>query len=164
MLTDTNEPILAIDPGPKQSGWVIYDGVDALDCGIDQNENLRRRIYDDVWFVDLSSPVHLAIERVMPYRGKARIELIETAVWVGRFGQEFGWDDVSLIARPVVCEHLCGHQAAKKPKVRKAIINRYGGTRQAAIGLKQHPGPLYGITDHIWDALAVAITYWETRA
>ena len=65
-LTDTNDPILAIDPGSEQSGWVVYDGVDVLACGIHANDVLLDGIVDSDWIVDNPAPVHLVIERVMP--------------------------------------------------------------------------------------------------
>lgn len=39
-----------------------------------------------------------------------------------------------------------------------ALIDRFGG-KDAAIGRKATPGPLYGITKDLWSALAIAITY-----
>jgi len=33
----------------------------------------------------------------------------------------------------------------------------YGGTRDAAVGTKKTPGPLYGVSGHAWQALAVAV-------
>ena len=41
--------------------------------------------------------------------------------------------------------------------VRQRLIEMHGGTRQAAQGLKKSPGPLYGVSGHAWQALAVAI-------
>ena len=33
-----------------------------------------------------------------------------------------------------------------------------------AIGLKKTPGPLYGITKHLWPALAVAVVAWDRQS
>lgn len=47
--------------------------------------------------------------------------------------------------------------AAKDANVRQALINRFGG-KDAAIGRKAAPGPLYGISRDMRSALAIAVT------
>ncbi len=37
----------------------------------------------------------------------------------------------------------------------------FGGTKEAAIGKKASPGPLYGVSSHAWQALAVAVVVAE---
>jgi hypothetical protein len=40
---------------------------------------------------------------------------------------------------------------AKDANIRQALIDKLG-----AVGTKKAPGPLYGISGHLWAALAVA--------
>ena len=95
-------------------------------------------------------------------------EVFETCVWTGRFIQ--CWTDspfsyrigaerpVRRVFRRDVKMHLCGSARAKDANVRQALIDRYGPGKEAAIGRKATPGPLYGVTTHVWAALAVAVT------
>ena len=70
------------------------------------------------------------------------------------------------VYRKDVKMHLCGSMRAKDTNIRQAIIDRYpasGGGKCPQIGTKKEPGPLYGVSKDIWSALAVAITYSETK-
>lgn len=159
-LADTNEPILAIDPGSERSGWVVYDGVDVLRFGLEPNEGilLKMQVGDITTLTR-----NLALEMVASYGMPVGRTVFETCVWIGQFKQQYGPGYTELIYRKDVKMHLCGSTRAKDSNIRQALLDRYGGTRQTAIGTKKHPGPLYGVKADIWAALAVAITYWETR-
>lgn len=154
---------VAIDPGPVESAFVTYDAETRTPRAWDKLAN------DDM--IDLS-PGHgrLAIEMVASYGMPVGAEVFDTCVWIGRFIE--CWlhgrfrtpaSIPSLIYRRDVKLHLCGNARAKDGNVRQAIIDRYGG-KQAAIGLKATPGPLYGMTGDCWQALAVAITAAETTS
>lgn len=57
---------------------------------------------------------------------------------------------------------LCGRAAAKDKQIRRALIARFpatGGGAEPAIGTKKASGPLYGVKDHCWAALGVAVAY-----
>ncbi len=41
--------------------------------------------------------------------------------------------------------------------VRQRLIEIHGGDRASAVGTKKQPGPLYGVSSHAWQALAVAV-------
>ena len=56
---------------------------------------------------------------------------------------------------------LCGDARAKDPNIRAALIDRWGGSKAAAVGTKKSPGPLYGFKSDMWAALAVAETFIE---
>lgn len=87
-----------------------------------------------------------------------------------------------------VAMHLCKNNLAKDPNIRRAIIDLYGGD-DVAIGDKKcpkckgkgwfgagrnlcpvcngdkwrlKPGPLVGVSEDVWSALAVAITFDES--
>jgi hypothetical protein len=88
-------------------------------------------------------------------------EVFETCVWIGRFIEAWGrtW---TKIYRKEVVTHLCGSARAKDSNVRQRIIDIYGG-KDKAIGKKANPGPLYGLSGDMWQALGVAITYADGR-
>ena len=49
--------------------------------------------------------------------------------------------------------HLTGKSNTGDKQIRAALIHRYGDK-----GTKRNPGPLYGFNNHLWAALAVAVT------
>jgi hypothetical protein len=63
-----------------------------------------------------------------------------------------------MLQRRAVKLALCGDSRAKDANIRQALIDRFGG-KDAAIGRKAAPGPLYGISRDVWSALAIAVTY-----
>lgn len=151
--------LLAIDPGPEQSAWLYYDG-----------RPLARGIAPNTEVLDVAG-AHvadaLAIEMVASYGMAVGAEVFETCVWAGRFIQR--WSDetggpVHRVYRRDTKLHLCGDSRAKDANVRQALIDRYGPGKEAAIGRKATPGVLYGITSHLWAALAVAVTVADGAA
>lgn len=148
--------ILAVDPGTKQSGWCLLDGSTPLAFGVLENEKMIEEIratYD----ADI-----LAVEMIASYGMAVGREVFETCVWIGRFVE--AWRDpeaVHLVYRKDVKTHLCGTTKAKDANVRQALIDLYpatGGGSTPQIGTKAKPGPLYGISSHVWPALAVGFT------
>lgn len=136
--------------------------------GIEANADLLARMANLATFA--GSADILALESVASYGMAVGAEVFETCVWSGRFLQR--WEDArgpsaevrpsQRIYRREVKLHLCGSSRAKDPNVRQALIDRYGPGKDVAIGRKATPGPLYGVTSHVWSALAVAVTADET--
>ena len=151
--------ILAIDPGYTQSAWVEYDAGRIVDFGIHPNGDVLDLIRETAADV-------LAIESIASYGMAVGAEVFETCVWSGRFLQR--WYDRSRrhslkratrrVYRRDVKLHLCGSSQATDANVRQALIDRYGPGKEAAIGRKATPGPLYGVSKDVWSALAVAVT------
>lgn len=148
--------VFAIDPGPVQSGWVLYGdedvepGLDRVrDCGVDDNQDMLR------WVQHGQGAGMLAIETMQANYGIVGDSVISTLVWIGRFKQ--AWRDpeqVLLISRQRVKAAICnGNAKAADSGVRTALIERIG-----VPGTKKAPGPTYGVTSHAWSALAVAVT------
>ena len=162
--------ILAVDPGPEESGWLSYNARTCrpMKFGISPNEELVRKM------IPPPEPALLAIEMVGHYGSGMPVgkTVFNTCIWIGRFIQ--AWtvgalidvrptaEEYRLILRATVKAHICGSARAKDSNVRQALIDRYGETRQAAIGTKAKPCPLHGVKSHIWAALALAITAAET--
>jgi hypothetical protein len=148
-------PILAIDPGPEQSAYVLYVGNAIYLHGIITNEQLR----DDLENMR-DCDYKLVIEQVAAMGMAVGAEVFETVFWSGRFVEAWGgeWDRVK---RHEVKMHLCGNMRAKDANIRQALLDKFGPGKAKAVGTKRQPGPLYGIKSHCWAALAVAVTYAE---
>lgn len=149
--------ILAIDPGPKESAWVLF-----RDGKPEQFSNMPN--HDAIEWVGGFSwcmSAQLVIEQVRSYGMAVGEDVFETVFWSGRFAQAWG-REFHRIGRQDVKSHLCHSMRAKDANVRQALIDRYGG-KADAIGTKKRPGPLYGISGDCWAALAVAVTWSETK-
>lgn len=139
--------ILGIDPGPKESAYIVWDGKEILSSRTVMNVEL-------LGIVSLPTGVQVAIEWITGYGMRVGAETFETCRWVGRFEQAAG--GARLIPRKDVVLHLCGHSQAGDKFVRQALIDRIGEP-----GTKKKPGPTYGIAGHEWAALAVAVVAWD---
>lgn len=153
--------ILALDPGPTHTGFLIYDPEDrqVTDVDLPTNEQVLARLAHGI------GCDALAIEMVESFGMAVGREVFETVYWIGRFVQAYGGDnatDVHRVYRKEVKMHLCGTARAKDPNVRQALLDRFGG--KGAGGTKKNPGPLYGVSGHGWSALAVAVTFWDKHA
>jgi hypothetical protein len=146
--------VLAIDPGTTKSGWVRLEGGVPVD--FDKSENYVLR--------DIIASGHpsdqVVIEMVASYGMAVGAEVFETCVWIGRLFEvavEHSVIDPIRVYRRDVKLHLCGQTRAKDANVRQALIDRYGG-KDKAIGKKASPGPCYGMSGDVWQALALAVT------
>lgn len=145
--------ILAIDPGPEHSAYVIWDGARRGSAEILPNLTMAALVGGCAQQSDID---HLVIEKIACYGMAVGAETFETCVWTGRFIQAWAAERdgaQSRIPRLDIKVHLCKSAKAKDANVRQALIDRFGKP-----GTKKEPGPLFGITSHCWAALAVAVT------
>ena len=145
----TQETILAIDPGPSESGWCLYRDGRVLKSGVAANPVLRGAVKHNIEGADV-----LAIEMVQNFGMPVGAEVFSTCLEIGRYVE--AWHDpeaVRLVFRKDVKLLLCGTARAKDPNVRAALIDLIGPP-----GTKRDPGPTYGVKSHAWSALAVAVT------
>ncbi|MBA2741479.1 MAG: hypothetical protein H0U46_05655 [Actinobacteria bacterium] len=155
--------VIAIDPGPARSAYVLYeyDLRVVTAHGILPNDTLARGI------VGRERGHACAIEMIASYGMAVGAEVFETVYWIGRFAErwyrETGLAADRLVRRDVKM-HLCGNNAAKDGNLRAVLIDRFGPGKVTAIGTKRAPGPLYGVRADEWQALALAVTWAETRA
>lgn len=159
--------ILAIDPGTAESAWTLYDSATSrrINNEFEPNDHLLRR-FNLAGYPFGDHPDHLAVEMVASYGMPVGREVFETCVWIGRFVEAWArdrGDRFSLVYRRDVKLHLCGTARAKDPHVRQALLDRFGPGRALAVGTKAQPGPLYGMRGHEMAALAVAVTWADTR-
>lgn len=152
--------VLAIDPGNEQSAYVRYDTVSRklASFAVLSNEVMIRMLR-----LDAAEAGHLAIEMIASYGMAVGREVFETCVWIGRF-IEATKTGYTLVYRRQIKMHLCGNNTAKDSNIRQALIDRFGPGRDKAIGKKKTPGPLYGVANDAWSALAVAVTWADIAA
>ncbi len=151
--------ILAIDPGPLRSGYVLYDEHAMRVFKSDVCEN------DIMLFIIQGIPpgTSCSIEMIASYGMAVGAEVFDTCVWIGRFVQEWKHAPFScstvprLVYRKDVKMHLCGTTKAKDGNIRQRLIDMLG-----APGTKKNPGATYGLNSHMWPALAVAVTAAQT--
>ncbi len=149
--------IIAIDPGNMQSAWLFYDNGRPEEFGIEPNEELLNRIR--FWTHRLAKGTVLVVETFRPMGQPLYWQLIETAIWIGRFVEAWG-GPFEYVTRNEAKHHVCGATNRKDGNVRAALIDKWGG-KEKAVGKKASPGILYGISKDVWAALAVAVTYAE---
>lgn len=151
--------LLAIDPGTTQSGWCVFDGEAVVSSGVSPNDEMLDYVKRSHWAINGYS---MACEMVASYGMAVGREVFETVRWIGRFQQAwFDPEAVKLVYRKDVKMHLCGTTKAKDANIRQAIIDLFpatGGGKTPQIGTKAQPGPLYGVSSHVWPALGVALT------
>jgi Holliday junction resolvasome RuvABC endonuclease subunit len=143
--------ILGIDPGSRESGYVLWDA--------DNQIVLEAQHVINIFLLEsLAKTVsveNVAIERIRGYGIVAGDDTFDTCEWVGRFdiAAAASGKRVHLIPRKDIKKHLCGNTTTNDKYIRQALIDRIGEQ-----GTKKSPGPLYGISGHLWAALAVVIT------
>jgi hypothetical protein len=144
--------ILAIDPGTTESAYVLWDGSCLHEKGKIQNETMLEKCET------AESAERCVIEKVQSFGKPVGESTFETVFWSGRFAQAFGPRRVDRIGRTAVKNHICHSSSAKDPHIRQALIDRFGEP-----GTKKKPGLLYGVSGDVWAALALAVTWWDTR-
>lgn len=141
--------LMAVDPGPVESGWVTLDDSGVITAaGISPNDEVLTRI--DQW------DGRLAVEMIASYGMPVGREIFETVLWVGRYIQAHyaaKGRATQLVYRADVKLLLCGNTRAKDPNVRRALLDSVGPQ-----GTKTNPGPTFGLSSHMWAALGVAVT------
>lgn len=143
--------IAGVDPGTTESHVVIFDpshrkAVEAMSLSNAETAEALRR-----WS---QKYIEVAVEGMDPRGLRLGRETMDTLVWIGRFLEASGGVEVS---RNAVRLHLCGSSRADDTAIRTVLLDKLGPK-----GTKKAPGPTYGISKHLWQALAVAVTYAET--
>lgn len=156
--------ILAIDPGNVESGYVLveHDGEDirrVVSAGKRPNEEVMEVIFKGGY-------AHMAIEMIAGMGMPVGQEVFDTCVWIGRFRQlsEEYYKSVQrqMIFRREEKLYLCGHSQAKDANIRQALVDRYApGQPNFGKGTKKDPGFFYGFSADMWQAMAVAVTYFD---
>ena len=140
--------LYALDPGTHETAIVkMVDGKIAR-AEILQNAQLLAMLRNGNFRNTIT-----AIESIASYGMAVGKETFETCEWCGRFREavERNLGEVRKVYRKDVKIHLCGTVRAKDGNISQALRDKYGDR-----GTKKNPGPTYGISKHMWAALAVA--------
>lgn len=155
--------ILAIDPGPTESGYCVVDVEPFHFCYARQIANGELR--DLLGTPDRMADVrHVVIEGVESYGMAVGREVFETVFWSGRFFERvlgFTLVNPAVVYRKQIKVTVCSDTRANDGNIRTRLLDVFGG--KTAKGTKKTPGPLFGLAGHGWAALALALTYRETR-
>lgn len=155
MHSETRTKVMAIDPGPRASSLVVWDGECIVETACARENNF-------VLFRSQNHAGPVVIEMVACYGMPVGAEVFETCVFIGRLLQAAGERSGGIaerLTRLQVKQHICHDSRAKDANIRQALIDRLG-----APGTKAAPGTTYGIKSHLWQALALAVTWWDHNA
>lgn len=139
---DATRITVGIDPGPRESAVVTWDGERVVNAADYTNDELAQRLD--------SACSSVACEWIESFGMAVGREVFETVFAIGTFSQHAV---LRLVPRRDVKLHLCASLRAKDANIRQALIDRFG-----PVGTKKNHGPLFGIAGHRWAALAVAVT------
>lgn len=143
--------MIAIDPGPNESAvvWLRDNRVKVVQHY--DNWSLRDDMRQSNSMFHCDS---VAIEWVECFGMAVGKEVFETVLWIGRFMEVL--PTKRLIPRRDIKMHLCQSMRAKDTNIRQALIDKLG-----PVGTKKNPGPCFGVSNHLWSALAVAVVASE---
>lgn len=156
--------IIAIDPGNTMSGYVVvrHDGKEIVDI-LEKGKAENRKLFSVLGKYD---EYDLAVEMVASYGMPVGREVFETCIWIGRYleyaEKVHRVDKTELIYRSEEKMLLCGQMRAKDGNVAQALVDRYApGQPNRGKGNMKKPGFFYGFSKDIWQAMAVAVTYFD---
>lgn len=156
--------LLAIDPGPEQSAFVLYEAGKPIVFGKHANDEIHENV---VCATASNRDTMLVIEQIAAMGMSVGSEVFETVFWSGRFAEAWEWKSRKTtwdrMKRHEVKMYLCGNMRAKDANIRQALLDRFGPGKEKAVGTKKNPGPLHGVSGDVWQALALAVCYWDTR-
>lgn len=143
----SDDPLLAIDPGNEESGFVVLDSRNRIvGKGIVPNEEMLETVQN--WGGEVY------IEKITSYGMSVGQSIFETVFWAGRFYEAAQLASVrGRISRSDVKKWLCHSTAAKDKNVNQRLADLWGPK-----GTKKAPGPTYGMAGDMWAALGVGAT------
>lgn len=158
-----SDTILAIDPGPTESAYVVFEQGKPVRFAKVENEALKDVLWAEWNAAPYPGPL-LVIEQIAAMGMAVGAEVFETVFWSGRMAEQWQgyggrWD---RLKRHAVKMALCGNMRAKDANIRTALLDKYGPGKEIAVGRKANPGPLYGMAGDCWAALALAVAYSES--
>ena len=150
--------ILAIDAGNTYSGVAIVELPEFRLVWFDKLPN--EEIYDRIKNYNIDE---VALEMVACYGMPVGRDVFETCVWIGRFIEQLKDKKISYVYRKDEKMCLCGSLKAKDSNIRQALINRYAKHDfKTGKGTKKNPDVFYGVANDVWQAIAVAVTHYES--
>jgi hypothetical protein len=149
--------IIAIDPGPSEHGVVWFENGQVVLSGNYTTGVLMPSV--ELFAEDslaLTTKSTIAIEWIESFGMAVGQTTFRTVYQIGRLHERF--PNMRFIPRRDIKLHLCGSPRAKDANIRQALIDKLG-----PVGTKKNPGPCFGISSHLWSALAVAVTASELK-
>ena len=148
--------ILAIDPGPVQSAYVQWDGKVLEGFGLEDNREVL-----ELLGLSNAAPKDMVIEQVRSYGMPVGASIFDTVFWSGRFCE--AWHgEFHQMPRLKVKQHICHDSRAKDSNIIQALVDRFAyGQRNRGKGIKKEPGFFYGFKADIWQAFALAVTWYD---
>jgi len=157
--------LLAIDPGPTESAFVVWSGEKTLELGIFRNESLLKEILPSVF--RKYPGIEMVVEEVASYGMPVGRTVFETVYWTGRFIQawvgtcpECNQGVAHRAKRIDVKMHLCHNSCAKDSNIRQALIDRFEPDLKPKCRPKDK---LRGVSKDCWAALALAVYFDDTQ-
>ena len=157
--------ILAIDPGNVESAYVLYCSGTILEMGLTHNRNMLALITDFKAGLRKLKPDIMVIEQVSNYGQCVGYTIFDTCEWSGRFIERWSPGKIKKLPRQQVKKILGIRMNASDAIVNQYVASRFpktGGGKNPVKGTVKQPGPLYGVANDIWAALAVAVAYDES--
>ena len=157
--------VIAIDPGTTKSAICIIDSetLRPLDSQIIDNAGMQKYIRRIRSRDDLVG----AVEMLQSYGNLIGKDVLETAVWIGRFYETLKAvtrREPELVYRMEEKMHICHDSRAKDSNIRRALIDRFADHDfRSGRGTIKKPDWFYGFKKDIWSAYAVGLTLIETR-
>lgn len=152
--------LLAIDPGSSESAWVELDGERVVAHAKVANDDLLAMLR-----LGHLVPAVVVIESMSPRGLPTSLQEMEAMWWAGRLAEAASrHSEIHRLARDEVKLRLTGRRSkVNDASVRAVLIDRYGGVggKEAAVGRKAAPGPLYGVRADVWAALAVGLAWQD---
>lgn len=150
--------ILAIDAGNTYSGVAIVELPEFRLVWFGKLPN--EEIYGSIKNYKIDE---VALEMVACYGMPVGRDVFETCVWIGRFIEQLKDKKISYVYRKDEKMCLCGSLKAKDSNIRQALINRYAKHDfKTGKGTKKNPDVFYGVANDVWQAIAVAVTHYES--
>lgn len=159
-MTLTNKILIAIDPGPVESAYVIWDGSKIGAAFIRENQEVEN-------LLSMPTPFELVIEQVECYGMPVGKSIFETVYHTGRFCRSYDAANApksyaNRMPRKDVKLHLCGTMRAKDSNVIQALVDRFAPFgKNKGKGTKKDPGFFFGFKSDIWQAFALAVAFYD---
>jgi hypothetical protein len=147
--------ILAIDPGPKRSACVQWNGKRINWAYMSTNYDIYHTLRIGNFY-----QTFLVIEQIKSYGMTVSDSIFDTVFWSGRFSSVFECNQNpgkwARLPRMEVKMNICHDSRAKDKNIRQALIDRFGPP-----GVKKNPGLTYGLKKDLWAAFALAVTWYD---
>lgn len=158
--------IIGIDPGNTKSAFCLVHVPDMRPLYFEKadNEEMWRNVFHAGELVDWN--VDVAVEMIASYGMPVGREVFDTCVWIGQMKDRIEGigKECHLIFRKDEKMAICYSPKANDANIRQALVDRFApNVPNKGKGSKKEPGWFYGFHDDIWQAYAIAVTYYEKQ-